>query len=267
MKTIFSFKAGVVCLFFSFSLPSFLFAFDETNQTDIRSLALGQVRSLSHELMNPAHLSFSEKKGVGVFALNRFGIKELTTSGLYGLFPSKIIDSGFKLSYYGFNDYQLIEGNICLSKRISHNLSLGLNVGYLSENSFLEEKTKSFIRSDPGVFWKINTKFELALTTHNLLQTFPNAKTFCFFGMNYHLDKACGLLFEINTDFQKKFHLGLGVEYIILEKLTVRCGYQSKTENPAIGAGWKIDNFQIDAAFLLHDRLGVSGGIGVHFTF
>jgi hypothetical protein len=91
---------------------------DETSGMDVRALSLGQVKSLSHELLNPAFLAFQQQKLLGAAVYNRFGMKELSTKSLYGMIPNHFINAGFKLSAYGYEDYQLLQGQFSLAKKI-----------------------------------------------------------------------------------------------------------------------------------------------------
>lgn len=266
MRTIFN-KSGFISLFLFIGLTQSVYAFEETSATDVRSLSLGEVQALSLELSNPAQLSFQENKKAGVSLFNRFGMEELNTRSIHGIFPSKFIDFGAKLSVFGYEEYQLTEGKIGLSKKLTPALSLGASFSYLSEDSWLEDKIQHYVRGEIGAFWQINSRFDLAITSQNLLSTIPLEKRIIFTGINYRPDSSCLILIEVGSDFKKETHVSLGFEYFLIDSLIVRGGFRTKTENPGIGAAWSLKNWQIETTFFIHNRLGLSSAIGLNYSF
>jgi hypothetical protein len=263
------FRFGIKIFFLSLFTHCFQTAYpaDETANTDVRALSLGQVKALSQELLNPAFLPFLEQKQFGVSVYNRFEMKELSTKNLYGLIPNPFIDVGFKLSAYGYEDYQLLQGQIALAKKISPDFSIGTNLIYLNENSILDDKTRNYLLADIGVFWRINDSFDWAITTENLLYTMDSCQTLFYTGINYHLSSTCHLLFETGSDFQNAFHISAGIEYEIAEQFTVRGGFRSNPQTPSLGFAYTVNQWNVDAAFLLHPVLGLSSAIGVNYFF
>ena len=267
MKTNLCYGLGIALLFLLSNCPQPVYAIDETSETDIRSLTLGGVRSLSQELLNPATISLRENGEVGIFTINRFGMKELNTNGMYGIFPNKWLDAGCKFSTYGYEDYRLIRGEISLAKKITPGISIGVQFGCLHENSFLKEQNELYFIADPGIYWKIHPKFEMAFITENLFHTSDFVKPSFYAGVTYKPIREFQIFIENGVDLHNQFHLSAGIQYEILSKLTFRCGFRSDSPNPAIGASWKSGRWRIDAAFLLHNSLDMSSGIGLNYLF
>ena len=128
----------------------------ETNDVDARALALGNLKALSRNLLNPAYLAFTEQKELGASVYNRFGMKEINTVSMYAMIPNRMIDAGFQFSTYGYNEYRLLQGQISLAKKLSSCLSIGTNVTYLNENSILEPENINYISADIGLYYRIN---------------------------------------------------------------------------------------------------------------
>ena len=258
---------GIVCLFLLFKQPQTMYAFDGTLETDVRNLALGGIRSVGSELTNPASISFPEKNQVGLSAISRFGMKELSTGGLYGLFPNSRLDIGIQFASYGYEDYRLSRGEVSLAKKISSTFSIGVQIRCLHEDSFLQEDAETFLSGDPGIFWKIHPKFEIGFITENLLDTSDSFKPTFYVGGIYKPTSHFQIFLENGFDTQKNIHISLGIEYEILSTLDIRCGFRSDTSNPGIGATWKFNEWRIDVAFLLHNKLNVSSGIGISYSW
>jgi hypothetical protein len=257
----------IVLLFLSVHCYQATYSIDEVSGTDVRSLALGQVKALSRELLNPAFLSFAEQKQLGISVYNRFGMSELSTKGLTAMIPNRIINAGVKFSTYGYEDYQLIQGQIALSKKLSPSLSLGINLIYLAENSILEENMHNYFSGDMGIFWQINDAFDWAFTTENLLSTAISGRPVFHTGIDYRLFSPCTVLLETAFNFQGYFQVSAGFECEIAGQFTVRAGFRNRPQTPSLGFAYTYNRWKVDTAFLLHPVLGLSSGIALNYIF
>jgi hypothetical protein len=263
------FLAGIrvfILLLFGFISP-LSYAWEETSGTDVRALSLGQIRALSHELLNPAYTPFQSQKQVYTSVYNRFRMKELNTISVSGIIPNRLIDAGFKLSEYGFEDYMLIQAQMALAKKLTPGFSIGANLIYLNENSILEDKANYYLQADIGIFWRINDFFDFAITTENLLHTMPSSQIFLHTGVNYRLTSTCRFLLETSVDFQNNFHVSSGFEYDIAELFSIRGGFRSNPKTPSMGFAYNGKQWKIETAFLIHPVLGSYGGIGFGYFF
>jgi hypothetical protein len=267
MKKNLCYGFGMALLFLLFNYSQTAYAIDETSETDIPSLALGGVRALGREVSNPAFIPFREGGEVGISTINRFGMKELNTNGVYVIFPNKWIDAGCKFSSYGYEEYRLIRGEISLAKQITSGLSIGAQFGYLHENSFLKEQNEAYFIADPGIYWKIHPKLELAFISENLFHTSELVKPSFYIGTTYSPIPEFQIIVEGGFNLRDQMHLSVGIQYEILSQLVFRCGLRSDSPNPGIGASWKWRSWKIDVAFLLHNSLDLSSGIGLSHSF
>ena len=257
----------IVLLFLFISQFQWVYPFDEVKSIDIRTLSLGQMQSLSQGLTNPAYLSFLERKQIGVSVFNRFEMKELRTQSIFGLIPNRLLDMSFHLSMFGYDDYQLIEGQAGFAKKLSSKFSIGTSISYLVENSILEEKNQTYLQADVSFFWRISDAFEWALTTENLLHTRNSQPFSCFSGVNYRLTSTASVMLESGFDSQNRFSVSAGIEYEIIKQLTVRGGFRNNPQTPSLGFAYKLERWNIETVFLFHQALGLSSGIAVEYYF
>ena len=267
MKMYFFRGIKIVFLFLFISKFQAAYPFDEVRSADVRALSLGQMKALSRGLVNPAYLPFSERKQIGVSVFNRFEMKELSTRSIFGLLPNRLLDMNFRLSVFGYDEYQLIEGQAGFAKKISPGFSIGTSVSYITQNSILEERNQTYLLADLSFFWRINDAFEWALTTENLIHTRNSQPSFCFTGVKYQLVPTACVLLESGFDFQNSFSVSAGLEYEIVKELTIRCGFRNNLQTPSLGFAIQMEHWNIDTAFLFHPTLGVSGGIAVAYLF
>ncbi|MDR1762566.1 MAG: hypothetical protein LBR64_01235 [Dysgonamonadaceae bacterium] len=254
----------LIALLTAFSTIS---AFDEISETDIRALSLGRVNALSNSLLNPASLSFNQRKSVELSVFNRFEMEELSTETLSASLPNRFIDAGFQLSAFGYEDYQLLGAKIGLAKRVSQQFAVGVSLGYMNESSVLLDVSNKILTADAGLCWKMSDKFDFAFSTKNLLHSASSMRRQCFAGILYRLSEAFNLLLEGGSDFEENHSASLGADYLIADKFNIRLGFNSNPKTPSLGFGYRIDHFTTDVCFLLHPVLGLSSGISVNYNF
>ena len=244
------------------------YPFEEVKTIDVRAFSLGQMKALSQGFSNPAYLPFAERKQIGISVLNRFEMKELSTRSVFGLIPNRLLDMSFHLSMFGYDEYQLIEGQVGFAKKLSQGFSIGTSVSYLTKNSILEEKIQSYLQADISCLWKINDAFEWALATENLLHTRNTQPSYCFSGVKYQLIPTTGILLESGYDFSNKLvSVSAGIEYEIVNRFIARGGFRNNLKMTSLGFSYQLEHWNVETAFLFHSALGVSGGISVAYLF
>jgi hypothetical protein len=257
---------SLILILLSFSFHS-VSAIGELNLTDARSFALGNLQSLSQGFINPAHFSFQTQAQLGVSVLNRFEMKELNTTYLQGTYPNKYIDAGLAFSHYGYEDYQIIQTQVGLAKKILPELSIGINLVYFHETSILAEDEINHLSSDIGIYYQLNETIELALLMNNVLHTFDEKLEKISGGISYEALENCFLLAEANYDASKKLNFSLGIEYELLQQFDLRAGIHAASQTPSFGIAYQWNHWTIDTGFALHPTLGLSSIIGFNYHF
>ena len=267
MKMYFFRGIKIVFLFLLISKFHWVYPFGEVRVIDVPALSLGRVNALSQGLLNPAYLPFTERKQIGVSVINRYELKELSTRSIFGLIPNHLLDLNFRLSVFGYDEFQLIEGQAGFAEKLSPKFSIGTSISYLTKSSILEEKTQKHVLADLGFCWIINDAFEWALTTENLIHTKNSQPTICNMGVKYKLAPTAYILLESGYDFQNSFSVCAGLEYEIVKELTVRGGFRNTLQVPSLGFAYQFEHWKTETAFLFHPDLGVSAGIAMSYLF
>jgi long-subunit fatty acid transport protein len=234
---------------------------------DVRSFSLGNVHALSDELLNPAGISFSEQKQAGISISNRFQMKELNTANLYLKYPNKRLDAGIQFSTFGYEDYRIIQSQVCFAKKLTSNLSLGVQLAYLNESSILEDNSQHYLTSGLGFYFLLNEQISLALLGENLLHTFDENRTKLYAGLKYKPSGNTVILLETSYDEENRFRFSVGLEYEILDRFIVRSGFQSNLKTPSFGIAYKWNKWTVETGFSLHSVLGINSMAGVSLEF
>jgi hypothetical protein len=252
-------------LFLVFALTNFQtsFAVKELNTSDVRSFSLGKIRALSEELLNPANISFSDGKEAGIYVFNQFQMKELNTSVLYLKYPNKRLDTGVKLSVFGYADYRIIQSQFSFAKKIFPNFAAGIHLIYLNESSLLEARSRHYLTSDVGFYFNLNEQVDLALLGENLLSTLDENQWNVSAGLKYKVAEHSTFLLETSSGKETHFNFSAGFEYEIMEQFILRAGFGSNPRIPSFGIAYQWNNWIIDAGFSIHSTLGVSSMIGI----
>lgn len=259
--------AGLICLVLCLLVPRHAFPIKRLYTTNPKAFAMGNSYSLGYEMINPGGLSFVENPGIGIAVLNQFQMAELNTASLYVMYPNRWLDAGLRQSAYGFEDYRILQSQAALSKKITANLSLGVNFIYSNQSSIVEEIDQNNLYADIGLLYLPTPKWELALLIENGLHTEDKKLTRFNTGASFKAFDNTRLSAQIAWDYLYKWNLAAGLEYELIDSFIVRGGYQSIGKSPTFGVGYTIWGFEMNAGFMLHSTLGVSSMIGINYRF
>jgi hypothetical protein len=253
-------------LFILFSL-SVVHAADRFFPAGARSFALGNIRSLGEDRLNPAELSQTDERRIGLSVFNRFAMSELNTAEVYYHYPNRLLDAGFRFETFGYQDYRVSRLQGSFAKKIREGLSVGICLNYLKTRTRWEDGAQHGFSSGLGLYYRASERLDLALSGDNLLCT-PGAAVWRWqAGGRYRISPLVAFFSEAGYDRETRFRLSGGIEYRIDEQLRIRSGYDTDSGQPAFGAGYAWKDCQVDVGFSLHTTLGMSSMIGVSYLF
>jgi hypothetical protein len=267
MKNFISFGVKIVIFSFFSALFCPALAIGERTSTNAHSFALGDLHALDQSFINPASLSFQSDKQLRLSVLNRFEMKELNTSNLFGIFPNEWVDAGVLFSHYGYKDYQIIQVQTGFSKKIFSGLSLGINLIYSHESSILEENPNHRLSADMGIRYQYSPTVEWAFLAENGIHTGKESCWNLYGGMSYKAVDNCRLFIESGYGATQKLSFSLGIDYELVEQLNVRAGIQTANQTPSFGIAYRWNKWQINTGFSLHPTLGISSIIELIYNF
>lgn len=86
-------------------------------------------------------------------------------------------------------------------------------------------------------------------------------------GLSYRPTTKVSLNVETEKDVEQDADFKAGLEYRVIEKLALRAGFRSLTEETTGGLGFQAGALQIDYAAAWHAALGLSQHVGISFVF
>ena len=233
---------------------------------------------------NAAGMANIENIAVGVFFENRFGMKEFSSVAAGFVFPVNQLFRFDTLSSYGvagmsfyrFGDqlYNEQRAGIGYAHNIK-NVSLGIKVNYW-QLSIEGLGTKRTYTIEFGGQAAITKELIFGAHIYNINQAKlaeykdERVPTIMKAGLSYRprvlVDK---LMLNIETEKDVDFPVSFkaGVEYMIIEKLSLRTGISTRPFFNYFGVGFQFKSFDVNYALSTHSDLGLSHYLSVSYNF
>jgi hypothetical protein len=257
------------------STPFFLSASNDPITGGARSLSLGTASlTLSDPysvLNNQAAMAFQKEISFSLYAEQRFLQSEL---GYYagGLtLPTKSGVFGLALNYSGFDLYNEQKLGLAYARLFTKNISGGIQIDYLS-TSISEYGTAAALTFELGLLVKINEQLSTAVHVYNPVAVksgFDDEKIPTLFrlGLSYEAGKKVLLISEVAKDIDFPARFKAGVEYKIIDVLSLRGGIATNPSQYSLGVGINVKHLKIDLASSYHQLLGFTPAFSLNYVF
>ncbi len=229
--------------------------------------------SLSSPLSVFSNPAGAAKSGfsAGILYDNRFLVKDLTTRSAFLVAP--VFQNCLLFSYSQFgNDYwRETRMSFGLSRELSPLVTAGLQFHYFSLLLAENDKRPSTLLTDLGVQFHFKDA-GLGMQLFN---------PFAFAGQDDRKELEYPWAVRVGTHktFQQVFLVAaelykqqgdaveprFGVQYLIKEQLSLRCGVETKTGVYSLGVGTVFRAVHADLAFSYHTVLGLSPSVAIYF--
>jgi hypothetical protein len=219
----------------------------------------------------------SESRSVVVAAgyQNRFLLKETSTAGVSVGIPTKYVDVGAAMNYFGYSQYNEIQGGVTLSRKFSKYFSLGVGASYYSAWLSPEEGAKGTAIVQVGLLSEIFPKFFIGFNAYNVAQTNISLNAtqkripaVFELGLSYTFGENLLFIAQIDKEIDHPVRWHTGFEYRIIKELSVSLGgYGSNSFTPTFGASLYLKGFTLDMNFEYHTVLGLVSICGLSYQF
>ena len=175
------------------------------------------------------------------------------------------------MGHYGFGLYKEIQFSIAYSISLNPDFSLGININYRKLSIADELKYEASIYPNIGCNYKFNEALQLSVLLTNLTLSKVNAygkSTFpiTFQGaLLYELNSKVNMYLESALELEFPIQFRYGIEYSVLENLSLRTGISTHPGSFSIGLGYAIKNISIDASSVYQTALGFSPAISIRY--
>ena len=229
---------------------------------------------------NAAGLGQLNKPAVGVYAENRYLLSALNTVAVAAAMPLGTVENEKARNGVVGVEVQRFGGKLYSEQRIG--AGYGYRGGLVSIGARVDMLQLSIegLGSKQAVAVSLGGQAELVpkrLVFGAYLYNINQAKlaeyqqervpTVLKAGLSYRPTDKVLLNIETEKDVEQDADFKAGLEYRIIEKLALRAGFRTLTEETTGGVGFQAGALQIDYAAAWHAALGLSQHVGVGFVF
>lgn len=239
-----------------------------------RGLALGNTgltfKDIHSSFRNQAGLAFLPSFGATVTAEQRFLVNEIQTYTAAAAYPTASGTFGLNLSYYGFEDFNEQRIGLAYARKLFSKFALGVQFDYLNTR-ITEYGSKGIFTFEVGILSQLFPELSLGVHVYSPVQIEiveeENLPTIFAFGLNYMPSDKVSILAEVEKDIDFEARVKAGVEYQLVDALSLRVGVATNPTSPSFGLGYRLKSgLGIDVAASYHEVLGFTPAISVVFN-
>jgi len=240
-----------------------------------RSTALGNssitLTDFWSQYNNQAGLANNSNFKIGSSYENRFLLKSLSIKTIGVLIP--VVKGSFGLNIIHFGDPNYNEMNIGLGygRKLSKNLSVGIQFDYFTVKQGNDYGSKSTITFEGGFIYTVDEKIKIGGHLYN-----PHFKSntdnhailpeIYRLGLEYLINKDLTAYFEAKNQSDLGSSLHFGIEYIY-KSFVFRSGYASNPDQFTFGFGFHKKQLSLDFSSTIHSVLGYTPQLSLIYTF
>ena len=234
------------------------------------SVTLSDVWSSHH---NQAGLGWLTKVEAGVFAQNRFLVKEMNYIGFAYAHPVK--SGAFALSFtnFGYSQYGESKLGLAYGMKFSDRITGGVQINYHNTRIGNNYGSASVLSSEMGLQAKLTSKLELGLHLFNPTQAKLNdfnderIPTIMRLGMAYTFSNKVFITLEAEKDIDFPANFKAGIEYKANDKIYLRGGIGASPTAATFGVGVYHKGLKFDLASSYHQVLGFIPEVSLTYVF
>ncbi len=220
---------------------------------------------------NQAAMAFLENPTVGLYYTNQYLVSGLNNMAASASYPFKHGAFGVTINYGGYSAYNETKIGISYARKLADFISIGGQVDFL--NTKIEGYGSKFITTfELSVYTKPIKELTIAAHIYNPLKItiddFSGEKiaTTLRIGAAYNIMEKANVSVEVKKDIREDFQFKVGIDYQVIDILSIRAGVTTDPIMGTFGFGLKIkENLRIDLASSYHQRLGFSPHIGISY--
>lgn len=222
---------------------------------------------------NPAGITGQKSPTAALnYARYLFG-SELSEQNFAFVLPFNSNFAGVSVNRYGISELNEIKAGVGLAKKFGEELSIGIkaNIHQIKITNYGSSNTFSV---DVGANYALSKQIGLGLYVSNpssqqykSTNVETNIPTTVHFGATYIPSNKLILAATVSKDFERKFDVGVGVDYKFYELLSLRGGLSAKPFKQYFGIGLNYEKLILDIAVESHPQIGYTPQIGLSYAF
>lgn len=224
-------------------------------------------KSVFSYISNPSGISDITNYVIGVSYSEKFHSDSFSTKSIFTIIPSKWCVFAVDYERFGLVDYFEEQFGISVGKSLTNKLSLGVRFKYSHSYIKKYKNNHTVYNVDLGLQYKLplDITFGIHFTNPFKYHNYLNEQLI-----------STGISWDINSfifsyEYDKilsgyDFHL-VGVSFNIFKDIDLRCGYSTIGATRYMGVGYLYKKYYLSINFSVHETLGLSSAISIHYEF
>ncbi|MFK7946975.1 MAG: hypothetical protein AB8G11_05250 [Saprospiraceae bacterium] len=221
---------------------------------------------------NQAGIAFLNQASVGVLGEQRFLNNDIRHTGLVAAMPSGFGSFGVLVQSFGFDSYNEQKIGLAYGRKLAKNFAVGIQFDYLNTR-IPEYGNQGTITFEGGIQAEVLENFWLGASVFNPIRTqeqdsigVVNTTKFNF-GFSYLFSEKILLAAEVEKDFQENAAVKVGLDYRIIEPVSLRLGISTAPTLNSFGIGIHLKQIRLDFAASYHQILGFTPTFSMNYNF
>lgn len=176
---------------------------------------------------------------------------------------------GLGTVFYGLPEYNQLNLLLGYGMQLSKKISIGTSGGTVNFSDPSRDKT-IYGMIQFGIQYEVLTNLMLGVSYQRLLSNNEIKRQIIgndiLIGIKYSVSSLVSLFTEIEKDNYSKANVKVGIEYQMMNTVSMRTGVTSYPQSFSTGIGLALNSaILIDAAFSFHQTIGLTPAIGLRF--
>ena len=222
---------------------------------------------------NPAGITILSKPTLAANYTKFLIDNNLSKQAVAFVLPSKNTFVGLSFNRYGISEYNEIKTGLAIAKKFGNDLSIAIKGNY-HQISIANYGSTTGFSLDIGAMYKLNDLLSFGLYINNPSMQSFNTKiiettipTVFHFGSSYQFSDKLLMATAISKDFKGKIDFNLGLDYKVIEMISLRAGLSVKPFKHYAGFGIKYRNLMVDCAVENDPNLNYTPQIALAYAF
>lgn len=255
--------------------PFFLFSQNGTPAiAGARGAAMGGVgvafTDVNSAFRNQAGLAYVETLSALVSGERRFIASPINSLSAAAAYPVDFGTFGLTMNYFGVDAFKEQKIGLAYARRLFDQLAVGVQFDFLN-TQIQEYGSKGVLTVEAGLHSQISEAVAVAVHVYSPArveilegETLPSVFNL---GFAYTPSKTIFLTAEVEKDLDFDTRFKGGVEYKLLEKISLRAGAATNPVSLSFGVGYALPGgVTVDVSSAFHQYLGATPGISIVYS-
>lgn len=221
---------------------------------------------------NQAGIAFLDETSVGLLGEQRFLNNDIRHIGFVAATPTSLGAFGILVQSFGFDAFNEQKIGVAYGRKLADKMAIGIQFDYLNTR-IPEYGNQGVLTFEGGLQAEIMDNFWLGASIFNPIRTqeqdsigVVNATKFNF-GLSYLFSEKVFLAAEVEKDFQEATAVKVGLDYRIIDPISLRLGVGTAPTLNSFGVGIHLQQVRLDFAASYHQILGFTPTFSMNYNF